>query len=307
MDILFATDGRPPAIAAGELLMRLVDPSRVEVTILHALEYGNEVAGESYAEELLSVAETSFGGAGIPTHLVSVEGDPAVSIEKELAHGTQELTVMGAGNHTWLGRIVFGSVSTHVLHVAPTPVLLVHRAPHVDHDKLRVLIGADGSPAAMQAIDTMIALTDPDRVDVAVRTVIQTPNFAFSAHPGAYPPTAYVEEVTDQARKTAAMNLERSLERLRVAGFTAHAGLGTGWPANDLLDRADRDEADIVVVGARGIGTIGRLTMGSVSSHVARHAPAALVAHARGHLVETEEIEEPDGDVSRNRYTVRWG
>jgi nucleotide-binding universal stress UspA family protein len=265
----------------------------VDVTILHALEYGNEAAAERYADDVFSVAEASFGGAGIPTHLVSVEGDPAVAVEKELTQGMHDLVVLGAGNHTWLGRLVFGSVSTHVLQVAATPVLLVHRAPHLEHDKLRVLVGADGSPAAMLAIDTLIALTDPDRVDLAVRTVIQTPNLAFTTHPAAYPPTAYIEEAMEQAKETAATNLERSLERLRVAGFSPHGGLGTGWPANDLLDRADRDEADLVVVGARGIGTIARLTMGSVSSHVARHAPATLVAHAAGAVVGSDKVEEP--------------
>lgn len=298
MDILFATDGRPPSVAAGELLMRLVDPSRVEVTILHALEYGNEVVAERYAEDVFAAAEATFGGVGIRTHLVSVHGDPAVGIEKELAQGTQDVIVLGAGNHTWLGRLVFGSVSTHVLHVAPTPVLVVHRAPHPEHDKLRVLIGADGSPGAMHGIDTLAGITNPDRVDLAVRTVIRTPDLAFSAHPGAYVPTAYVEELMKETRGAASASLHRSLERLRVAGFSPHGSLGNGWPANDLLARADRDEVDLVVVGARGVGRIQRMTMGSVSSHVVRHAAATLVAHATDTLPEGERVEEPDGDVS---------
>lgn len=305
MDILFATDGRPPARAAAELLVRLVDPSQVQVTALHAFDYGNEIVADSVAEKALAEAETMFGGAGIPTHLISVAGDPAVRIEKELAHGGQDLTVMGAGNHTWLGRLVFGSVSTHMLHASPTPVMVVHRAPDPDHAKIHVLVGADGSPAMMHAIETLVRLTDPERTEIQVRSVVQTPSLAFAPYPGAVVPTTYVEALTQKAKTLATEQLEETLERIRSAGFTPHGSLGGGWPANDLVDLAERTQADLVVVGARGVGVVSRLTMGSVSSHVARHAPATLVAHARTGL-PSEQPEGPNGDVKQSRFAVRW-
>jgi nucleotide-binding universal stress UspA family protein len=296
LNILFATDGRQPARAAADLLTRLADPAHVDVTVLHAFEYGNEVFAESYARDVLAEAETTFGGAGLPAHLISVDGDPAIAVEKELAQGEYGLTVLGAGNHTWLGRLVFGSVSTHVLHVAPTPVLVVHRAPDAGHDRLKVVIGADGSAGVAHSIDTLIQLSDPGRIEVEVRTVIPTANLAFAAHPGGVVPMTFVEELDRQAKQRATEHLEATLERLRSAGIVPRGSFGRGWPGNDLLEHAERDEADLVVVGARGLGVVGRLTMGSVSAHVARHAPAALVAHARRHPIGAEEIEEPDGD-----------
>jgi len=307
MDILFATDGRPPAVAAGELLRRLVDPARVEVTILHTFEFGNEVAAEDYAERVLAAEEASFGSVGIPTHLLSIEGDPAVSIEKELANGSQGLTVVGAGNHTWLGRLAFGSVSTHVLHVAPTPVLVVHREPSVEHDRLTVLVGADGSPSAARALDALTAITSPDRVEMRVRTVVQTPDLAFAAYPGAYVPTSFIDEAVEREKASAERHLREALDRLRRLGFSAHGSVGTGWPANDLLEHGEQHGADLIVVGARGMGALARMTIGSVSAHLARHAPAALIARAEAHPMDAEGVEEPDGDVARSRYTVRWG
>ena len=307
-NILFATDGRAPAVAAGELLRRLVNPSRVEVTVLHAAEFGNELVAERYAQDVFAATETLFGGAGIPTHLVSTQGGPAGSIGKELAHGIHGLTVMGAGNHTWLGRLVLGSVSTHILHTAPTPVLIVQRAPQVEHDRLKVLIGSDGSPAVMEAIDTLLAVTDRDRVELAVRTTIRTPDFTFSAYPGGAVPTKYIVELITREREAAAASLEGTLEHLRVAGFAATGSLGGGWPANDLFDQADRGEMDIIVVGARGVGRIERLALGSVSSHVARHAPATLVAHAQVKPVEEPVREGSEIDRSgENREPMRIG
>lgn len=304
MRILFATDGRPPALAAEELVRRLMDPGRVEVTILHAVEYGDELVADRSAAEVLDAAEGRFRPGGFSTTSITAEGDPGVILEKELADDGYGMTVLGAGNHTWLGRLVFGSVSTHLLHVAPGPVLVVHRAPIEDHDRLRVVIGADGSPAAMRAVDALIAFTTPDRVEVSARGVVRLPDVAFAAYPGASVPSGYVEEAFADAREVVSDGLERTLGRLRDAGFPAHGSLGRGWPANDLLDRVDRDEADLVVVGARGVGRIERLAMGSVSAHVARHAPAALVAHATHGALEHHE--GPDGDVRDNRYGVRW-
>lgn len=65
----------------------------------------------------------------------------------------------------------------------------------------------------------------------------------------------------------------------------AVAGLGDGvdietiavcdLPARGLLDSAQ--DADLLVVGARGMGGFGGLLLGSVSQQVAQHAPCPVV------------------------------
>ena len=52
------------------------------------------------------------------------------------------------GTITGSDRLAFGSVSTQMLHASPVPVLLVHRTPDPEHERLHVLVGADGSPSA---------------------------------------------------------------------------------------------------------------------------------------------------------------
>lgn len=276
MEILFATDGRSPALAAGDLLRRLVDPSHVEIAVLSAHDPSTETT-EGYFDTLLEEAERAMSEAGLTSRSVWREGDPAVCIEKELAGDGYGLVIVGAGNHSWLGHIAFGSVATCVLHRAPVPVVVVHRGPSQAHDRLKVLVGADGSPAATHAIDTLASLTEPDCVDLRVRTVIRTHDIVLS-HSGTYVPTPYTQKVLEEEEAIASRHLEGALDRLRIAGFSARGSIGSGWPANDLLDQAERGEADLVVLGARGAGTLERMTMGSVSAHVARYAPATLVA-----------------------------
>jgi nucleotide-binding universal stress UspA family protein len=54
----------------------------------------------------------------------------------------------------------------------------------------------------------------------------------------------------------------------------------SGGPAARLLDAA-RD-ATLIVVGRRGLGGFRRLLLGSVSDHVARHAPCPVVVMPPG-------------------------
>jgi nucleotide-binding universal stress UspA family protein len=303
MEILFATDGRPPANAALELLTRLADPSHVRVTVLSARN--PEAAPDRLLDEGVAEAERALRDAGVGFRALRMTGDPVVCIEKVLAEGHHGSLVLGAGNHSWLDRLAFGSVSTHMLHAAHTPVLVAHRAPDPAHQRLRVLVGADGSGSAAHAIDTLASITGPDRVDVEVRSVVPTPELGFSVHPGAYVPATYIEDLMEAEGAEAEGHLNEALDRCHGLGFSPHGSLGNGWPGNDLLHFADEKAADLVVVGARGLGVVARMAMGSVSAHVARHAPATLVAHASVYLADGE-IVEPDRQVSKHRYAVRW-
>jgi nucleotide-binding universal stress UspA family protein len=46
----------------------------------------------------------------------------------------------------------------------------------------------------------------------------------------------------------------------------------TGDPSNAILDVADQEHADLIVVGARGLSALQRFTRGSVSTRVAHHS-----------------------------------
>ena len=46
-------------------------------------------------------------------------------------------------------------------------------------------------------------------------------------------------------------------------------------PSFQLLDEMDEVDADLVVVGSRGLGVLHRASMGSISDQIATNAPAA--------------------------------
>ena len=53
--------------------------------------------------------------------------------------------------------------------------------------------------------------------------------------------------------------------------------IGDGDPAHEILECANRENADLIVVGSRGLGDLKGLLMGSVSHKVSQHAKCSCV------------------------------
>ena len=72
-------------------------------------------------------------------------------------------------------------------------------------------------------------------------------------------------------------------DRLRAEERTIEVRVLDGRPATKIVAEAARFEADLIVMGARGLSAVRRLLLGSVSSEVVDHAPCpVLVArHAK--------------------------
>lgn len=65
--------------------------------------------------------------------------------------------------------------------------------------------------------------------------------------------------------------LERAAERLRRQGREVQTIVAFGDPAREIV--ASAASADLIAMGSHGRGAVGRLVLGSVADHVARHAP----------------------------------
>ena len=73
------------------------------------------------------------------------------------------------------------------------------------------------------------------------------------------------DEITKEAlRKARAVLAEQGVEAGLVEGF--------GDAADAIVKEAEASDADLIVVGARGLNTVERWLLGSVSSKVVHHA-----------------------------------
>ena len=138
--ILLATDGSPSAEAATTEAIELCDdtgrPLRVVVVwrIPVVAGYGYAPvtavpeladAEREHAQKVGDDALARAHAAGVAATLELRQGDAADEICVAAKNVGASLIVIGA--HGWgaIRRAVFGSVSTHVLHEAPCPVLVV--------------------------------------------------------------------------------------------------------------------------------------------------------------------------------------
>ena len=72
--------------------------------------------------------------------------------------------------------------------------------------------------------------------------------------------------------------LQRAAARAREAGASeVQAVLEIGDPAGILVDYAEANAIDLVVMGRRGLGTLGELLLGSVSHKVTQAVPCACM------------------------------
>jgi nucleotide-binding universal stress UspA family protein len=84
---------------------------------------------------------------------------------------------------------------------------------------------------------------------------------------------ARVDQVRDR-REAAAQGL---VERGRQVGVPVSFLVWTGEPGESIVAAAEAEDIDVILVGAHTRGAIGRFLMGSVSEHVARHAPCPVL------------------------------
>jgi nucleotide-binding universal stress UspA family protein len=132
----------------------------------------------------------------------------------------------------------------------------------------RILLAYDGTPEAIDALATAAELASALGAAIGVVSVVPVSESV------GFPPQDGDEEHTKE--------LLQARERLSGLGLSAELHRASGDPAIEIEAVATEHGYDTVVVGCRGLSTIGRLLHGSVSEHVATHARATVVVVRRG-------------------------
>jgi nucleotide-binding universal stress UspA family protein len=148
--ILLATDGSPSARTATATAIELAQATEARLKVVTVwrvpvysfgyvpVDWTPELieAERIHAHDVLEAAVDAAGDAGVSVTGVLRQGDPAEEICEAAETHCADLVVIGA--HGWgpLKRLVFGSVSTRVLHEAPCPVLVVRGVPTKAADEL---------------------------------------------------------------------------------------------------------------------------------------------------------------------------
>jgi nucleotide-binding universal stress UspA family protein len=128
----------------------------------------------------------------------------------------------------------------------------------------RILLAYDGTDAARKALDTAATFATTFGASITVISVVPV-------HPGRAPmdPWDDREAHTEELREAAGL--------LRERGVTFDLSEPLGDVPRTIERIADEGDYDLVVIGSRNLGAVGRLFQGSVSEHVATHAATTVV------------------------------
>ena len=144
---------------------------------------------------------------------------------------------------------------------------------------MRILIGYDGSEGADAAIDDLRKAGLPRDVEALIVSIseVMMPSSIESEVVGQPITSRRLTEALAQAEARTEQALNDAKELAAEAGDRVRSyfpswkvqteGLA-GWPATDLINKADEWNSDLVVVGSRGRSALGRFILGSVSKKV---------------------------------------
>jgi nucleotide-binding universal stress UspA family protein len=140
-----------------------------------------------------------------------------------------------------------------------------------------IVIATDGSPSAQEA--TGFGLELAAEHGAAVTFVFVTPSVDVLPTAGFGVTAAAPHELSEADRKP----LDTALAVADEAGVRARTRLFRGDPVDEIVAYADAVDADLIVVGSRGHGTLASALLGSVSRGILREArrPVLIVRGAR--------------------------
>jgi nucleotide-binding universal stress UspA family protein len=144
----------------------------------------------------------------------------------------------------------------------------------------KILLATDGSEEAELATGAAVEMAEGTGSDLHVVYVEPLPDFMKNdAGTPAYDRELY-ETVEEEARET----LRKLVWRVKAAGgAVADSHLRMGVVAEEIVALADELEADLIILGSRGLRGIRRALGGSVSESVFRHAHRpVMVVRAKG-------------------------
>ena len=136
----------------------------------------------------------------------------------------------------------------------------------------KVLLAVDGSKASDEAARLLARFPHSDSLELIVLTVVQQPVFH-----GGSSRIDLLEKVFERDRELACKTYEKVAAMFDGSNSTIHHEIRNGPVGQAIVEVASGAKADLVVVGATGRSEIGRVLLGSVSDHVATHAPCSVL------------------------------
>lgn len=273
--ILVAIDGSHSCLRAREIAASLAHQFSSKVTIVHVISHDFmhpelkahhqlpplilEELDQSYqksGKKIIRTAEEFFREEKIKveSHLVKSE-DPAEKILEMVQDSDYDLLVLGNISDAQNDRYSLGSVAEKISLYARCPVLIAKRKTKIN----KLLVAVDGSEKANKALDYAIQLSQRFKAKLTLLHVEQDELFKLEPK---------------MTKKIGGEILTEASDKAKVVEHDTR--LEFGDPARTILEMAKKDNYDLIILGSRGVSSVKRFLLGSVSADVSMQAQRSV-------------------------------
>ncbi|HXJ07137.1 MAG TPA: universal stress protein [Candidatus Acidoferrum sp.] len=264
---------RPWPAESTFLLMHVLDPFpfvKAPISLKRA---------QAAAALQLKNASKSLVEAGWKTETDVILGMPRRLVSQIAASWHADLVMVGSNEIGALTRLFLGSTARSVLRHAPCSVEIVRPGSTEKQASqprgMKILVATDGSVYSTAAIQSVASRPWPQGSNGRVISIPE-PFMPLGQFP--YFELKEIDALNTAALQDAKRYAEFGAEVLSKAGLeaTAETPLPIDSDAREIVKEAERWQAQIVVLGSHGRRGFDLMTMGSVSEHVALHAPCSV-------------------------------
>jgi nucleotide-binding universal stress UspA family protein len=200
---------------------------------------------------------------------------PAEVIVETASSTGCELIVVGTHGRRGLSHLLLGSVAERVVRTSQIPVLTVRGNAEIDLPEVpQILVPHDFSEASATAVQNAAAWADGLGAEITLLHVVE---------PVVYPEFYSVDVLSDDLMERLVERSERALRRsadelLGDGKGRVKVKVEVGRAANTIVEYADPEHYDLVVMATRGLSRLEHVLLGSVAESVLRRCRVPLLA-----------------------------
>jgi nucleotide-binding universal stress UspA family protein len=293
LNVLLAVDGSPHSEAAVTLTAGMKWPAD---TFIHALSVVPEMkwfadlsaeAQQTVSETLAEARQIEWVAAeritvqatqklaehGLLAQAETCGGPPSTTILQQATRLFTDLVVIGARGWSAPAEFHLGSTAHKVAHYADCSVLIAR--PPVRALPLSIILAVDGSPEAQRAADFLCCLSWPHWAEITVCSVAE---FKVNLGAGERRPMAQMSDIVRRMMlDMAEEHTSKIVEQMKGCSAQVQRSIRLGHPAGEILAVAQEQDADLIVIGARGQTRAEPFRVGGVAQKVVKYASHSVL------------------------------
>jgi nucleotide-binding universal stress UspA family protein len=233
------------------------------------------------AEEYLRMKARVLASEGVSVRTSVFSKDPAEGISlAAMVHGAT-LIVMSTHGRSGMRRAVLGSVAEQVVHAASIPVLLVRSVRRTAYTGpvRKILVPLDGTELAESALRYVAQEQFAQSAEITLLRTVALPITTSPTVLNGYLSESLYEQV-EQETEFECREASRYLYCVALTYLDSRpwqARVAMGAPAEQMLEVANADMIDFIVMATHGRRGVDRLLHGSVAAHVLHHTHVPLL------------------------------